>query len=191
MFSFVPEFTHPYQNKIERILPSNVLEQLQATNCGNTVIEYMEAMATQSYHQFVDNKNSLRSYNKYQLFWKKFSVSQKDDEFLSTYREKILLKKLNQYVEYVNGSMPKCMTDIEQIFVKEKLSNDVSYSQSIEDRFVSNHNGLMKKLEKNRKGGIKHAIDCMRQHTTQRQYKFWRKKVYKRKKYILCVCKHT
>ena len=75
--------------------------------------------------------------------------------------------------------------------VKYYIYLKVNLIESIEDRFVNKHNGLIKQLEKNCKSGIKHAIDCMRQHTTQRQYKFWPKKVYKRKKYILCVCKHT
>ena len=188
MFSFVAEFTHPYQTKIERILPQNVLDQLRATECANIVIEYMEAMAKQTYHQFIENTNAMRKYINYESFWKKFTVSQRMDQIMSKYRQKFLLEKINKYMEYINDSMPRCITDILQVLLKKKLLNDVTFTQLIEQKFVKKHNGLMKKLEKNEKCGIKNAIDCMRQHTTQRQYKFWRKKVYiKIKIYIICV----
>ena len=182
------EFTHPYQNKIERILPQNVLDQLRATECANIVIEYMEAMARQTYNQFKENNNAMRSFNKYRSFWQQFSVTRSKDENISKYRQNILMVKLNKYIEYINDSMPQCMIDIQQVLMKNKLSNDVTFTELIEKKFVEKHNGLMKKLEKNQKCGIQNAIDCMRQHTTQRQYKFWRKKVYiDIKIYIICV----
>ena len=180
------EFTHPYQTKVNRILPADIHTQLCATPCGSTVINYIERVANQAYNNYVELRNLRRTFKKYEKFWHKFYVTRIDtcniteSTDVSQHRINILLNKLVQYRDFLNHSVDNWI-DISSKFIRVILKKDQLLSKTIYDeqsiKFVQIHNRAMKSLEKNIKCGISNAIECVIKYTTQSQYKFWRRKV--------------
>ena len=182
----IPDFTHPYQTKVDRILPDDIYTQLSATECASTVVKYIEAIAKQAYNHYVNLRNLMGRFNKYQDFWQDFCVrkidtsNMNDSTDLSKYRIDVLINQLKNYVDYLNESVSN-LIDIGNKFIHDSIKQDDLLAQTIyhdqTTQFVNKHNQTIKSLEKNIKRGTVNAIECVIKYTTQSQYKFWRRKV--------------
>ena len=137
------------------------------------MIQYLEATAKCATNRYLNTKKKNASDMIYYNFWIKFHVFNKNR--MTKFIKKDLTVKLTKYIQYLHNSV-QGLIDLDIWRFEHLLKTNVDFANHMNKLFAKKHNQLLRAARSTKKS-IRDAIETTIQQTTQKIYKFWRRKV--------------